>query len=628
VNQSIQKLENQTASKPAWFSFWIVVLGLVLSLLPNQSDAQDWIVSLERTHRALTGLDLQASGAQTLAQTPDDQRTEVFKKFLSDLLASDAFAQAQADAWMLDHFATVSDRLEATGWDTPSFRRWLIDRFKDNTPYDQFVRSQLVGTTEPSSLLATHAWYLAGQWSDYQIAEFPTPIESNLVRQFRTALESIERSEHKDWQRLVEQTQKLQTPKGANPVRDFWQSLRSWPTVAEQERVWTWPDPTVQEPSEPTEPAARSSELASKKTPVDFAPREALIVSNASKLRAVRPWTLVLVGSFPRELIEQPESVCIFEQSQTAAAHWGGSDRALRSFRMELSEGRLVVRLIHDARISCQVVRTQEALPADQTLHLAISNDGLGRSDSIRVVVDGVRISTKPDEVSSGCYKEIVSKESSPWRIGTSGPAGWRLEQAMLYRESLSIPEIQGLADALWIDDWNEIDQQVQTQWIEHYAMRIDPQWRYQRESRDHYASNLAAVRESQSMLPVLGTPDAPVFLVQQDRFPNTLVDLADRNLEISPSKVVETQANRWRIEAGQRLEPDSVARSEIRRVWKTMLRHSSKTHRAGDAGDTLDDSRVETLAIEFMRDWDRRKMVTKLIERLLQSDANGQIRP
>jgi hypothetical protein len=622
VNQSIQKLENQTASKPAWFSFWLVVLGLLLSLLPNQSDAQDWIVSLERTHRALTGLDLPASRAQSLAQTPDDQRTEVFNNFLSDLLASDGFAQAQADAWMLDHFATVSDRGEASGWDTPSFRRWLIDRFKDNTPYDQFLRSQLVGTTEPSSMLATHAWYLGGQWSQYKIAAFPIPIESNLVMQFRTALESIERSEHKDWQRLIEQTQKSPTQKGSNPVRDFWQSLRSWPTVDDQQRVWNWPDPTAQEL---TEPAARSAELASKKTPVDFGPQEVLIVPNAPKLRAVRPWTLVLVGRFPRKLIEQPESVCIFEQSQTAQSQWGDLDRAQRSFRMELSEGRLVVRLIHDARISCQVIRTQEALPTEQTIHLAISNDGLGRSDSIRVVVDGVQISTKPDDASLGCYKEIVSKEPSPWRIGTSGPIGWRLEQAMLYRESLSIPEVQGLADALWIDDWNEIDQQVQIQWIEHYAKRIDPQWRYQRESRDHYASNLAAVVESQSMLPVLGSLDEPIFLVQHDRFPNTLVDLADRNVEISPSKMVQTQANRWRIEAGQKLDPESVARSEIRRVWKTMVRHSSRTHRAGDAGDA---GMVDTLAIEFMRYWDRRKMVTKLIERLLQSDANGQIRP
>ena len=30
-------------------------------------------------------------------------------------------------------------------------------------------------------------------------------------------------------------------------------------------------------------------------------------------------------------------------------------------------------------------------------------------------------------------------------------------------------------------------------------------------------------------------------------------------------------------------------------------------------------------MAIDFMRDWNRRAMVTKLVERLLQTDANGQ---
>ena len=586
------------------------------------------MASLERTHRALTGLDLESSRARDLANTPKDRRTEVFDKFLSELLASDAFAQAQSDAWMLDHFAYVSDRLDAAGldaagWDTPGFRRWLIDRYQDNTPYDRFVQSQLDGTNEPTSALATHAWYLAGQWSNYKIAEYPTPIESNLVRQFRTALESIERSEEKDWQRLVAQTQQLQRQKGANPVRDYWQALRTWPAVADQDPLWTWPDPTA----------------------VDFGPHEFRVVSNPPKLRWFRPWTLALVARFPKELLAQSEPVCIFEQtqsaeSQTAESPWMDPARAQRVFRLELSQGRLVVRLIHDARISCHVVQTKEALPAEAILHLAITNDGLGRSDSIRVVIDGQCMSTEPVDASWRIYKEIVTKEPSSWRIGTSSQLGWRLEQAMLYRECLSLPEIQGLADALWIDDWNEMEPKVQTQWIEHYAKRFDSQWKYQRESRDHYASNIAAVLESQSMLPVLNSPEEPIFLVQSERFPNSLVALADPSNAPRPSleptissPIVQTQANRWRIESGGKLEPQSLARSEIQRTWRSMLRNAGKSPRNLDASkdsdaskayDPIDADLVDTLAIDFMQDWNRRAMVRKLVERLLQTDANG----
>ena len=314
--------------------------------------------------------------------------------------------------------------------------------------------------------------------------------------------------------------------------------------------------------------------------------------------------------------------------------------RAQRIFRLELSQGRLVVRLIHDARISCHVVQTKEALPAEAILHLAITNDGLGRSDSIRVVIDGQCMSTEPVDASWRIYKEIVTKEPSSWRIGTSGRLGWRLEQAMLYRECLSLPEIQGLADALWIDDWNEMEPKVQTQWIEHYAKRFDSQWKYQRESRDHYASNIAAVLESQSMLPVLNSPEEPIFLVQSERFPNSLVALADPSnpprlsLEPkSPGALVQTQANRWRIESGGKLEPQSLARSEIQRTWRSMLRYAGKSPRNLDASkvsdtskayDPIDAELVDTLAIEFTQDWNRRAMVRKLVERLLQTDANG----
>jgi hypothetical protein len=179
------------------------------------------------------------------------------------------------------------------------------------------------------------------------------------------------------------------------------------------------------------------------------------------------------------------------------------------------------------------------------------------------------------------------------------------------------------------------MEPKVQTQWIEHYAKRFDSQWRYQRESRDHYASNIAAVLESQSMLPVLNSPEEPIFLVQSERFPNSLVSLAEPSKSPSPSleptgpsALVQTQANRWRIESGGKLNPESLARTEIRRTWRAMLRNIGKSQSNFDvskATDAIEADLVETLAIDFMRDWNRRAMVTKLVERLLQTDANGQ---
>jgi hypothetical protein len=90
----------------------------------------------------------------------------------------------------------------------------------------------------------------------------------------------------------------------------------------------------------------------------------------------------------------------------------------------------------------------------------------------------------------------------------------------------------------------------------------------------------------------------------------------------------VQTQANRWRIESGGKLDPESLARSEIQRSWRAMLRNIGKSQSNFDvskATDAIEADLVETLAIDFMRDWNRRAMVTKLVERLLQTDANGQ---
>ena len=141
-------------------------------------------------------------------------------------------------------------------------------------------------------------------------------------------------------------------------------------------------------------------------------------------------------------------------------------------------------------------------------------------------------------------------------------------------------------------------------------------------------------------MLPVLNSPEEPIFLVQSERFPNSLVALADPSnpprlsLEPkSPGALVQTQANRWRIELGGKLEPQSLARSEIQRTWRSMLRYAGKSPRNLDASkvsdtskayDPIDAELVDTLAIEFTQDWNRRAMVRKLVERLLQTDANG----
>ena len=162
-----------------------------------QWDGPTYKAALDRVHRSLTSQPLEASKANELANLPASKRQAGFDSFLDEVFQSQAFARAQAEAWMRDHFELdVQDpksrrRMEVSGWDTEAFRKWLTQAFHLNERFDLFVQNQLTPDRESSSKIPTHAWYLAGQWSDYQIVANPTPIESNLIRQFKTALESI-----------------------------------------------------------------------------------------------------------------------------------------------------------------------------------------------------------------------------------------------------------------------------------------------------------------------------------------------------------------------------------------------------------------------------------------------------
>jgi len=630
VNDSQKVPKNQIAVKVVWFSFcavWACVLYIVLFAWSNQAWAQQnqladkasqwsdqaWTRAPERIHRALANAPLDSAKSREFEQTPKAHRGQVLSKFIEDLLTSETFAKAQAAAWMKDQFGIepwdplAPDRIERSGWDTSAFRDWLIKSFQENTPFDAFVQSQLIGVSDPPSKLPTHAWYLAGQWTNYRILESPTPIESNLVRQFQTALESIERTEAKDWQRLVEQSQK-----GSNDIRRWWNSQRTWPTIPEEELVWSWPR-SSQADSKPIAPSDRPDELSSKSSPLGLGSGASVSVSHAPVLRGFREWTLVLAGNFSKELLGSSEPVTLLVQSpaQSKDPSDQGSESLLRTLRLELRQGRLCVRLIHDFRISSQEIQTQEPIPAGQTIQIAIINDGLGRSDSIRILLDGEPMSTVVSEGASKYFKEVGSSQGNHWQIGSDTKGAWQLEQVILYRLALSGPECRGFADSLWQENWEEFDEQTRTEWVEHYARRVDPQWRYQRESRSHYVTNMAAVLESQSMLPVVGALDQPIFLVEPERFPNTLLG-AGRISSLDRSEVVRTSASEWSVPS-KLVTVEDLARTEIQRTWQSMLHNSQEKNRSGEP--------LDRFVVDFMSDWDRKRLILKLTELLMQQD-------
>jgi hypothetical protein len=125
--------------------------------------------------------------------------------------------------------------------------------------------------------------------------------------------------------------------------------------------------------------------------------------------------------------------------------------------------------------------------------------------------------------------------------------------------------------------------------------------------------ANLAAILESESMLPVLGRSDQAIFLVYPNRFPNSL--LGDTNLgSRQDGQVVKTHPDAWSLTGGLGLQAPSameyLARAEVIRSWKSMTRWSEKENRS--------EWQPDRLASEFAKDWDRRKMLCKLLAEIL----------
>ena len=594
--------ENQTFKESVWFSFLLAVRTVILLALlfagngilraqsielPNQAaswSGQEFAAKLQRVHRALTNTHLDAAKTQQIAGLSTNERQEFFDRFFEEILSSEDYAKAQADAWMLDHFQIDYSKpesmepVERNGWDTDSYRKWLIQSFSTNARFDEFLQSQLVGTAGDASNLPTHAWYLAGQWSDYQIAQNLSPIESNLIGQFKTALESIEKTEAKDLSRLIELSQK-----DNNEIKRWWQSLRIWPTVPGDELVWSWPKDVGQENSDPI---------------AMHEPKEGQV------LRGFREWTVVIDVKVPKEMIDRLDPIVLFAQ----CANGKIDEEPQRTLLVELRQGRVCVSLIHDSRISFEQVQTDQEVAADQPIQIAIVNDGLGRPDSVRILVNGQTQATNRPPLATGYLKEIVFGKNNRWVIGKGATLGPVIEQVQVYRLALSPPECRGLAQFPWMGTWEDIDEPNRAEWVEHYARRVDVQWRYQRESRGHYVSNLAAVKESASMTPVLRDANRPIYLTQSERFPNSLLSTPTQ-VHGNPDDIATTTPKDW-SQSGSRWDPEKFANAEAKRTWQSMLGYAELSDRQVDI--------PEPLISDFIKYRDRKRLLGELVKLLL----------
>ncbi|MEM9917557.1 MAG: DUF1549 domain-containing protein, partial [Bacteroidota bacterium] len=104
---------------------------------------------LRRVSMDLTGL---PPNLETMDAFLTDDSADAYEKVVDQLLKSDAYAERMAMNWMdLSRYAD-SHGLHADGWRLMwPWRDWVIDAFKKNRPYDEFVTWQLAGDLLPNA---------------------------------------------------------------------------------------------------------------------------------------------------------------------------------------------------------------------------------------------------------------------------------------------------------------------------------------------------------------------------------------------------------------------------------------------------------------------------------------------
>ncbi len=147
-----EKLKPQNPLKESWVSYNEVDSFVQQKLTQNgfePSPEADKERLLRRVSMDLTGL---PPTIHELDSFLNDKNPNAYEKVVDRLLESDAIAERLAVDWMDIARYADSHGLHADGWRLMwPWRDWVINAFKNNMPYDQFVTWQLAGDLFPDA---------------------------------------------------------------------------------------------------------------------------------------------------------------------------------------------------------------------------------------------------------------------------------------------------------------------------------------------------------------------------------------------------------------------------------------------------------------------------------------------
>lgn len=435
-----------------------------------------------------------------------DTSPDAFEKVVDRLLGTDAAAERLAAEWLdvaryADSYGYQVDR-DRTVW---QWRDWVIDAFRRNLPYDQFVTEQLAGDLLPDATrdqkLATAFNRLHGQKVEGGSVpeEFRIEYIADRVHTYGTAFLGM----------TMECTRCHDHKYDPLTAKDYY-SLAAFFDKIDEAGLYSYftpavPTPTLWLPSEEQEKqlADLETKIAQKEKE-----RENAIAELLPEWRAKEGAALALptpVAAFDFDSLEKNEFVNLVEGGEPAkttdrntlapgrhgqavkltgddavtlpvgnytrdhsfsVALWmntpdikkravvysrskAWTDAASRGYELLLEDGKLSAALIHFYPGNAIRVRAVDPLPVGEWKHVAVTYDGSSRAQGLAIYVDGNPVKT--EIVRDQLTREIIGGGSDSIVIGErmrdNGFKNGLVDDFQVYDRELSATAVAAIAN-------------------------------------------------------------------------------------------------------------------------------------------------------------------------------------
>ncbi|MGI9469941.1 MAG: DUF1553 domain-containing protein [Rubripirellula sp.] len=371
----------------------------------------------------------------------DDPSPNAFEKVVDRLLARDAFGERMASDWLdaarySDTYGFQVDR-DRFVW---PWRDWVVRAFNQNMPYDEFITQQLAGDLLPDAtrdqILATtfnrlhpqkveggsvpeefrieyvadrtqtvatailgltyeccrchnHKYDPLSQEEYYQLSAFFDNIdEAGLYSFFTPAIPTptLALPTPQQEQQLGEQNEAVRVATEAYQRllnNDDGTADKAVPFDAiEAEKIFAAPIATLDFDESPK---GKNTLVEGVKGKAFRLSGDDAVGSKVGNFTRSQPFSVALWINTP----DVKERAVLFHRSRA----W--TDAASRGYQLLLEDGKLSWSLIHFWPGNAMRVRATQALPTDQWVHVAVTNDGSSRAAGLRIFVDGKPIETE-----------------------------------------------------------------------------------------------------------------------------------------------------------------------------------------------------------------------------------------